>query len=130
MKRKLMILLFVFWGCLLSSAWAFEQSVQWATRPSYQFQSTSSCMSVVGSSSFAAPTIYAPCCNAPTSKPRRSETYNPWDEDGDGYTDPWGEDNDPSGQAIGQVDTPIGSPWILLVLAAGYLIIRRKKERA
>ena len=129
MKKKLMIFLFVLWGCMISSAFAYTYPAQSVSAPTYQFQSTSTVTSVVGQSSFTSSTIYAPCSNAPASKPRRAGEYNPWDEDGDGAFDPWGDDNDPTGEEIGQVNTPIGSPWILLVCAVGYIIIRRKKQR-
>ncbi|MBQ3998107.1 MAG: hypothetical protein II644_02075 [Paludibacteraceae bacterium] len=112
MMKKLLIILFVFLGCTLSSAYAYPFDSQTATAPAYTFKSTSTCVSVVGQSSYASPKVYAPYSGAPSNKPRRTES-NPWNEEGD-----------PSGQQVGQVDTPIGEPWILLLLAMVYILGR------
>lgn len=116
---KKMLLLLVFWGCTLSSAWALDMNTQQnSTFPSYQFQSTSTCSSAVGNSTFVSTTVYAPCSSAPSSKPRRLRSeYNPWDEDGDGNVD----SGDPTGYGIGNVNTPVGEPLVLLLLAMIYL---------
>ena len=124
MMKKLLIILLVFWGCMVSSARASEQTPRWETMPSFQFQSTATCASAVGSSAFATTTVYEPCCSAP-GKPRKSGSYNPWDEDGNGVWD----EGDPTGQAIGQVDTPLASPLILLLFAALYLLTRSFHRR-
>lgn len=121
---KKMILLLVFWGCALSSAWALDMNTQKnSTFPAYQFQSTSTCSSVVGNSSFASTTVYAPCSSAPSSKPRRSEgNYNPWDDSGD-------DEGNPSGQGVGEVDTPIGEPFVLLLMAGAYFLFATLRKR-
>ena len=118
--KNLIILLLVFGGCTLSSVWAYPFTEQPIVSPSYQFQSTSTCISTVGSSSFTTSTVYEPGCYAPTHTMRK--TTNPWDEDGD-------ENGDPIGLQIGQVDTPIDTPQVLLIFAllyCLYLSARRK----
>ncbi len=120
---KKMLLLLVFWGCTVSSAWAFERTVQLSTAPAYQFQSTSAYPSMTGGSTFASTTVYAPCSSAPSSKPRRSEgNYNPWDDSGD-------DEGNPSGQGVGEVDTPIGEPLVLLLMAVAYLLFATLRKR-
>ena len=124
MQKKLIVLLFVFWGCLLSSPVAFAQSGQISTPPAYQFQSTSTCPSAVGQSSFATSRVYEPGCSAPMSPPRRKDAWNPWGEEGEG---------DPTDEGIGLVNTPIGSPLVLLMMAMIYLFVRftlRKRSEA
>ena len=116
MKKFMMILLLVLWGCTVSSLKAFETNAQWATPPAYQFQSTSTCSSVVGNSTFITTTVYAPGCSSPSrvSRPRRSL----WDDDD--------EEGNPSGQGVGNVDTPIGEPLILLLFALLYMLIGKR----
>ena len=122
---KKLIVLLVFWIGLVSSAWAFDMNAQLSTPPSYQFQSTSTCLSVVGNSTFTTTTVYAPGCSSPSgaSRPRRSL----WDEED--------EEGNPSGEGVGNVDTPVGEPMVLLLLALGYLLVKvesgkRKVERS
>ena len=111
------------WGGLISPVFAYTQVAPppaWQTtpvmsediRPTYQFRSTSSYMPTTGRGSAA------PVGAAYSSRPRRS---SPWDEEGD-----------PSGQGVGNVDTPIGSPFILLIMALIYIAfiqIRTKDMR-
>ena len=115
MKKKLILLLLVLWGCMSSFASAFVEIEQGSTPPAYQFQSTSTCPSAVGQSAFATSAVTAPCSDAPVSQRRRSGAWNPWGEEGEG---------DPSGEGIGQVNTPIGSPMALLLMAMLYLLLR------
>ena len=115
--KKLIIVLFVFLGCTLSSAYAYPFDSQKATAPAYTFKSTSTCVSVVGQSSYASPKVYAPYSGAPYSKPRRTES-NPWDEEGG-----------PTGQQVGQVDTPIGEPFVLLLMAGAYFLFATLRKR-
>jgi len=131
MMKKLILLLFVFWGCWLSSPMAFAMNDQANIPPSYQFQSTSTCPSAVGQSAFAPSAVFAPGCSTPAGprSPRRSGSYNPWDEDGNGEIDT----GDPTGEAIGQINTPVGSPMVLLLMAVAYLCVRytmRHRRRA
>ena len=107
--KNLIILFLVFGGCTLSSVWAYPFTEQPVVSPSYQFQSTSTCISTVGSSSFTTTTVYEPGCYAPSHAIRK--TTNPWDENGD-----------PTGPPVGQVDTPIDTPQVLLIFALLYCL--------
>ena len=109
MKKLLIIILIVFGGCMLSSVSAHEQTAQLATLPVYQFQSTSTCPSVIGQSALAPSVSYVPGSTTQTSVPRRALGGDP--------------DEDPMGEI------PIGSPWILLVLAILYALLRYHKQK-
>ena len=130
-RRKYGLLLvawLLLWGGLLVPARAYQEATlpqSWQrtpvlsedVRPAYEFRSTSSYMATTGRES-AAP-ISAPY----SSRPRRS---SPWDEPGDG-------EGNPSGQGLGNVDTPVGSPMVLLLLAMVYGLImgwRRSQRRS
>ena len=112
MKKKLMILLFVLWGCSVSSVIAYTFPTQPVEAPTYQFRSTSTCLSVVGESAFAPSPAYVPSSSAQVSRPRRSGWDAPDDEGG-----------------LGIVDTPIGSPWVLVVMAMLYVYYKRKNKQ-
>jgi hypothetical protein len=95
------------------SAWAFDNTAQPAAFPSYQFQSTSAYAPVVGNSAYSSQVSAPFTGTAPANTLRRTGSYNPWDEDGDGTIDT----GDPTGQEIGVVDTPVGDiPWLFMVL--------------
>lgn len=83
-----------------------------ATPPSYQFRSTSSCTSVVGASAIYQPEV-TPAFSAP-SRPRRSG---------------WGDPESENEQELGQVDTPIGEPIVLLLMALLYAVGRYFAKR-
>jgi len=115
---KKMILLLVFCLCTLSPALATRR----AELPTYQFQSTSTCSSVVGSSAFMTTTVYTPYSGAPTCSPRRAKSWEPDDwGDGDDWGDP-GDDDFPTG--VIPNPTPIGEPLILFLFAMLYVLIR------
>lgn len=130
------------WGCVMSSAYAYDQAAQtsswrtmptysvqptyapampssvtnYSTPPAYNFKSTSTCPSVVGNSVFSS-TVYTPYSNA-TNPIRRTE--------GSG----WDEDEDPDENEIGVVTAqPIGEPFILLVLALLYVVFGKRGIR-
>ena len=112
---KKMLLLLVFWGCTLSSAWALDMNTQQnSTFPSYQFQSTSSYTLVVGHTSYTAD----PYNPSQASGPARARKGDPWD------------DTDPSGLGVGEVDdpAPIGEPWVLLLMAVLYIFYTKRKK--
>ena len=105
----------------LSHAFTYEQPTQPASwertttfsddvQPSYNFRSTSSYSPIVGTTS------YMSDGSGPISSPRRTASYDPWDE----------PDDDPMGTAS---SLPIGEPLILLVLALGYVICIRLRMR-
>ncbi len=117
---KKMILLFVLCVFALSSAGAATMTTQQATFPEYQFQSTSTCPSAVGKSSFTSPAVYAPYSALPRTGIRRAEGYS---IDGEP-----GVDDFPTG--VLPNPAPVGEPLILLLMAllyaAGRYIARRK----
>lgn len=86
--------------------------------PDYRFQSTSAYTTVVGSSAYSS-TISSPfAAYSPMGRPRRTSTYNPWDEEGD-----------PSGDEMGLLNTPVGEPFVLLLMAMLYVISSRLRSR-
>ena len=123
---KKLIVLLVFWIGTLSSAWA----TQHATFPAYQFQSTSTCPSVVGQSAYTTTSVQAPYSIRPGSVIRRTESWSPgsWEDDGDGWGDP-GSGTLPTGVIP---DVPVGEPFVLLLMALlyalGHCIATRKKH--
>ena len=123
--KRLMILLLVFWGCTVSSVSASNittQSASWgyqplhstrAERPTFQFRSTSTCVSTIGNS------VYTPTTdNTTTGVLEKKMRRDGWDEE------------EPTGPGVGNVDTPVGSPWILLAFALLYFIYKRRIARA
>ena len=94
----------------------YRQPVAEGACPTYQFRSTSAYSSSFSGSAYA-PQVTTPYAThaAGSSKPRRS---NPWDEDG------YDEEGDPNGQEVGMMDTPIGEPFILLLMALFYLVYK------
>lgn len=83
-----------------------------SAQPSYEFKSTSSYQSVVGSSVFLSSDSYSPVGNTRPGSIRRGGTGNPWDDEP-------GDDDDPIGQKPTQ---PIGEPWILILIALLYIV--------
>ena len=119
MLKKLIILFIISLGYLAASASSYPYTNQTVTQPAYQFRSTSTYSSTLGNSSFATTTVYEPGCTSPTmSKVRRD--YNPWSEEGN-------EEGDPTGLGVGNVDTPVGEPLIMLVFALLYVCYKRRK---
>ena len=96
-----------------------------AVTPGYQFQSTSSMASAIGQPTFiptSGTAVYNPASGLRTTS-ETSWTPGGWDE-GNDWDDP---DDNPTG--VIPNPTPLGSPLILLILAAGYMLIRRLKSR-
>ena len=116
MLRKLFILFIISLGYLAASASSYPYTNQPVTQPTYQFHSTSTCSSTLGNSSFATTTVYEPGCTSPMMNKVRRD-YNPW-----------GEEGDPSGLGVGNVDTPVGEPLIMLVFALLYVCYKRRKS--
>lgn len=88
------------------------------THPTYRFHSTSAYTATVGSSAYSS-TISSPfAAYSPMGTSRKAKAYNPWDED-----------DDPTGEELGVVNTPIGEPLILLLMALGYLLCVRSRTR-
>ena len=96
--------------------------------PIYQFQSTSTChslvgYSMVGHSMFDATTYNTPYCAAPGgSKPRRTDSWEPGSSnDGDSWDDP---DDNPTG--VIPDPAPVGEPLILLLFALLFIGYKRR----
>lgn len=98
------------------ASWRTTATLSSDMTPGYQFRSTSTYAPVVGSTSYTSTPVYAPCSSSPSSQPRRTEEYNPWDDSGD-----------PTGQQIGQVDTPVGEPFVLLLLAGLFVLYKKRR---
>ncbi len=138
--RYIYTLVFVVWTGV--SAYAFPQSKQpsaWTTtpqtskdvRPSYQFRSTSTYTSVVGDKNIFftskqednTPAIIGnipyPSMAYTTSGSRPlysgpNYARRSWDEEG---------------EEIGLINTPVGEPWVLLLMALVFLIAKNGKFR-
>lgn len=122
------ILLLVLWLLMLPSAGAATITTQPASFPEYRFQSTSTCPSVVGQSTYTTTAVQAPYSIHPVSVIRRTESWTPgsWDE-GEDWGDP-GEDEFPTG--VLPNPAPVGEPMVLLLMALlyalGHYFARRK----
>jgi len=94
------------------SSWRSTPTMSSDVQPNYQFRSTSTYKPIVGQTPYVSRTTYSPGA----SRPRRN---NPWDDSGD-----------PTGQGVGNVDTPIGDiPYILMAVMAGIYVIWKKKRK-
>lgn len=95
------------------AAWRTTPTLSADIYPSYQFRSTSTYASVVGTTSYlsTSTTVYTPG----TSGPNRAKK-DVWD--------------DPEDDAIATVDTPIGEPMILILFALAYILYKRKRATA
>lgn len=85
----------------LPSAWRTTPTLSTDMQPAYQFRSTSAYTPTVNV------TVYTPGSSMPSYGPRRDPR------------DPWGDPEDDEEQ--GQVNTPVGEPLALLLLAMIYL---------
>lgn len=147
--RYIYILVFVVWTGV--SAYAFPQTKQtsaWTTtpqtnkdvRPSYQFRSTSTYTSVVGDKNIFftskqednTPAIIG---NIPypsmayTTSGSRPLYAGPKRAYRGGGMDDEEDDDDPWGDPMGSVDTPVGEPWVLLLMALVFLIAKNGRFR-
>ena len=95
-------------GGFASPACAYTQT----NLPTYNFRSTSAYAPMVGTSTYTVQ-VYAPGASSPMRGPRREGEYNPWDEEYD-------DEGNPGGLPVGQMETPVGEPLILLVFALLY----------
>lgn len=119
-RRHIFKWLFALWMlCCIGSVNAVSQVSQpaaWRTaptlssdiHPAYQFRSTSACTPVVGATSYTSTTVYTPG----TSGPNRAKK------------DVWG---DPEDDAIATVYTPIGEPFVLLLLAGLFVLYKKRR---
>lgn len=97
----------------------YRQPIARDACPTYQFRSTSAYSSSFSGSAYA-PQVTTPyATRAAGSKPRRS---NPWSED------EYDDEGNPQGQEVGLMDTPVGEPFILLIMALFYFLYKRKQK--
>lgn len=96
------------------AAWRTTTTLSADITPAYQFRSTSSYAPVVGTTSYLSTSTvaYAPG----TSGPYRAKKGD-WDEE-------------PTDEEIGFIDTPVGEPFILLLLALLMSFVIYIKKRA
>ena len=90
------------------SAWRTTPTLSEDIRPAYQFQSTST---------FAPTThvtVYTPGSGTPYGAPYRQRKGGIDDEEGD---------------EVGLINTPVGEPWVLLLMALVFLIAKNGKFR-
>lgn len=107
----------------LPSAWRTKPVLSSDIQTEYQFRSTSTCPLIVGCTSYTGTYTGAyTATNNPTasSSPRVRKTGH-WDEDGN-----YVEDELP----IGVLDTPIGEPWILILLVGIYLFVSIRNKHS
>ena len=93
------------------SAWRTTPTLSADIQPAYQFHSTSVYTPTVNV------TVYTPGSSSPASGPNRMRR---------GIDD---EEDDPAGLEVGQVDTPVGEPFILLLFAMLYMLIGKRGWR-
>ena len=90
------------------SAWRTTPTLSEDIRPAYQFQSTST---------FAPTThvtVYTPGSGTPYGAPYRQRKGGIDDEEGD---------------EVGLINTPVGKPWVLLLMALVFLIAKNGRFR-
>ncbi len=96
------------------SAWRTTPTLSTDIQPNYQFRSTSTYAPVVGTTSYlsTSTTVYTPG----TSGPNRAKK------------DVW--DDEPGDDAIGNLNTPVGDPMILILFALAFILYKRKRATA
>ena len=93
----------------LPSAWRTTPTLSEDIRPAYQFHSTST---------FAPTThvtVYTPGSGTPYGAPYRQSKGGGIDEE--------------EGDEVGLINTPVGEPWVLLLMALVFLIAKNGKFR-
>jgi hypothetical protein len=95
------------------AAWRTTPVMSEDVRPNYEFRSTSSYAPVVGTTSYlsTSTTVYTPG----TSGPNRAK--KDWDDE-------------PDDDAIGNLNTPVGDPMILILFALAFILYKRKRATA
>ena len=93
------------------AAWRTTPRLSADVTPAYEFRSTSACTPVVGTTSYNATYVFT----TPPAGPNRARRE--WDEE-------------PTDEEIGFIDTPVGEPFILLLLALLMSFVIYIKKRA
>ena len=106
----------------LPSAWRTKPVLSSDIQTEYQFRSTSTYPLIVGSTSYTG--TYTATNNPTASSSPRVRKTGYWNEDGEWVESP--EDENP----IGVLDTPIGEPWILILLVGIYLFVSIRRKRS
>lgn len=104
---------------MLPAAWHTKPVLSSDMKQEYQFHSTSTYPLIVGTTSYTANDSLVI-----GQSPRVRKTGH-WDENGEWIESP--EDENP----IGVIDTPVGEPWVLILLVGMYMFVtvRRKTKR-
>ena len=90
------------------SAWRTTPTLSEDIRPAYQFQSTSTFATTTHV------TVYTPGSGTPYGAPYRQIKGGIDDEEGD---------------EVGLINTPVGEPWVLLLMALVFLIAKNGRFR-
>ena len=90
------------------SAWRTTPTLSEDIRPAYQFQSTSTFATTTHV------TVYTPGSGTPYGAPYRQRKGGIDDEEGD---------------EVGLINTPVGEPWVLLLMALVFLIAKNGRFR-
>ncbi len=90
------------------SAWRTTPTLSEDIRPAYQFRSTSTFATTTHV------TVYTPGSGTPYGAPYRQRKGGIDDEEGD---------------EVGLINTPVGEPWVLLLMALVFLIAKNGKFR-
>ena len=90
------------------SAWRTTPTLSEDIRPAYQFQSTSTFATTTHV------TVYTPGSGTPYGAPYRQRKGGIDDEEGD---------------EVGLINTPVGEPWVLVLMALVFLIAKNGKFR-
>ncbi|MBR0194751.1 MAG: hypothetical protein IJQ32_00700 [Paludibacteraceae bacterium] len=90
------------------SAWRTTPTLSADIQPAYQFRSTSAYAPTMNIA------VYTPGSSSPIGEPRRVRM----------------DMDDEEGDEMGVINTPIGEPWVLLLLAVVYIFYRKSKKSA
>lgn len=95
------------------SAWRTTPTLSQDIAPSCTFRSTSSYAPIVGQTTYTSSASFEPVGQSAPYRMRRGM-----------------DDEDPEGDAVGNIDTPVGSPLVLLLFAVLFIVLKRKKSYA
>lgn len=112
----------------LPSAWRTKPVLSSNIQTEYQFRSTSTCPLIVGCTSYTGTYTgtYTATNNPTASSSPRVRKGGYW-IDGEYYETP---DDPEKEQPIGVIDTPVGEPWILILLVGIYLFVSIRNKHS
>ena len=93
------------------SAWRTTPTLSTDRQMSYQFHSTSAFTPTTNT------TVYAPGTSSPYGNKAKRARKGDIDEE-----------EDPEGDPQGYIDTPVGEPWVLVLMAILYLFYAKRKK--